>query len=456
MNSHHIYALALLLSLSWPALAAKQADTSAVSNNADTAPLVLTDAQPEAYRQLLLQIIDNIDQVSLLTGREETRWTLQRIRTRIDVLEPEHLARLIQQAPPLAQLQERLQQSQNLLATTVLRHSDGNDIRGIDFPEPETTVAACSSVESTFAFVLFAEWGVIKEILAALRWVCLDEVAGLNSAEDCTVENVLVNAAELEYLAADACLKEQRDAYLEAILETDENIANYLSDFVDATTSSRASQDTLDDIQSDVSDSLSSLDTLESSLDDDLDSIESDLNEVQDDLDNLGSELNTLTAVADDIQFRVQENQVDIEDAQTRAADAQATAEEIRSDTQTIISDLSDLQSAVDSLDSDVSGALTQATKAALVAALADPRVRVIRFMLPESVGGELEGSREIVVQTLLAFDQVGAKTTTARDLLSQGDLAYNQQNYLVAYQFFAQAYQALLGAAPSQPGIFR
>lgn len=449
-----LMALMSPLTLAQKAISDTNTNVSHPNNLSAVAQQSLADA--EAYREVLLEILDMLDQVSLFTGREDARVTVMQLHERIIQLDAARLQRVVEQAPPLSVLQERLMQSRNLLRVAVARDTTGNDTRTIDFPEPETTVAACSLVESTFAFILFSEWGVIREILAALRWVCLDEVAGLNSAESCTVENILNTAAELEYFAAEACLQEQRDAYLEAILETDENIADHLSEFVDATTSSRASQDSIDDVQSDVTTNQGLLDDVQSSLETDFSSIENDLNSVLDDLDTLAGDVTLLASVTDDIQFRAQENQVDIEDAQTRAADARETAEEIRTDTQSIITAVSVLQSSLDNMDNELSAVLAQTNKAALVAALANPDSRIIRFMLPQSAGGELETARELVIQAILAFADVGAKTTTAHVLLTQGDNAYNQQDYFVAYSFFAQSYQALLGATPNKPGVLR
>lgn len=413
------------------------------------------DSGPEAYRQVILQSLDILDQATLLNGNEIDRSALQQLYSRIQLMDAPSLELLAANGPPLSVLQARQQQSMELLQVAMAEQQNGAATRTIEFPTPQTSISLCETVTSTGTFVVFDIWAVIREILSATRWVCVQELAGFNAAEDCTVESVLDKFYEFEYLALDACLAEQRDAYLDTILETDENIADHLSDFVDATVSSLGSQDSVDDVQSDVTSNLSLLDDLDTSLSADLSSIEDDLGDVLDDLDTLSTDAISLASLASDIQFRVQENQVDVEDAQTSAAAAQSTAEEIRTDTQSIISDLTDLQSNVDSLQDAISATLAQSFKAAMVAVLANPDGGVIRYQLPASSGGELENIRELVIQTISAFDSLGIKVTGAQALLSQGDAAYNQQEYLTAYDFFAQAYQSLTdsGMATARTG---
>ncbi len=409
-----------------------------------------TTNSSQDYLQLLLDIIDVAEQATVSMGDISQQQSLQNLYFDIQQMDQNALQLLADHAPPLTILRTRLTAAESLLATV-----QTSNTRQIEFPEPETTISQCDNVTSTSALVTLGTVFVAEEIITALTWPCLQTVLGENDASACTAFEVVTEALKATYQVTEACLQEQRDAYLDTILDTEENIADHLNDFVDATTSSRASQDSMDDLQSDITTTLTSLDDLETSLNSDLSTVEEELDEVLDELSELLADAISLASVAADIQFRVQENQVDVEDAQTRAADAQETAEEIRTDTQSIISSVSTLQTSLSELESSVSSTLEQAGKAALVAALANPESQIIRFQLPESSGGELEKVRELVIAAILAFDSLGAKTTDATNLLAQGDQAYNQQSYLTAYNFFAQAYRALTNVMGStKPGV--
>ncbi len=445
MTIKRLYPAALLLFtvlLSCTALAQKPTNTT-TSGRAGNSPPVPAQ-QSEGYRELLLRSLQTLEQATLMSGNLATLEEIQSLQIEVQLIDAQTLELMAASAPPLELLQDRLTRAEELMEIAIAETQSGGNTRTIEFPDPEPSVAACSLVNATGTFAIFDVWSVVREILAATRWVCIQEIAGFNSAEDCTVESVLENFYKFSYLAATSCLEEQRDAYLEAILETDENIADHLSDFVDATTSSRASQDSVDDVQTDVTTNIGLLDNLETSLSSDLTSIEDELSTVLADLDDLADDATDLASITDDIQFRVQENQVDVEDAQTRAADAQETAEEIRTDTQSIISSLTDLQTSLDSIELQLTGSLMQSSKAALVVALADPESQVVRFQLPQSAGGELELAREVVIATITAYGNLGANTDTALSILADGDVAYNQQDYLTAYRLFALAYQSL------------
>lgn len=395
-------------------------------------------ADPEAYRQVLLDIVDVADSVTAQMQLSSYRNSLAKLVTDIDLLTTAQLEFITQYAPPAALLQNRIDTVQRALA------EDGVSVRQIEFPEPETTIAACESISSTEGFDSLVSFYTAREILVALTFPCLESVAGENDATACTAFKVIDAALEAVNKGVQSCLQEQRDAYLDAILETEENIADHLESFVDATTSSRATQDSVDDMQSDVTSGLGLLTTLRSDLDTDLLTLEDDMDDVIDDLDNLISDAIDLASIASDIQFRVQENQVDIEDAQTRAADAQETAEEIRTDTQSIISAIETLQTDFDGFTATLSSGLEGSRQAALIAALANENTRIVRFQLPNAVGGELEQIRELVIQTLTAFNSIGLDTKASSILLTQGDIAYNQGQYLDAYRFFAEAYRTL------------
>lgn len=414
----------------------------------------------DAYRVLLLELLDSMQGHSESFGEQTLRsqqW--QRLQEQLLLLPEEDLAIMLQRAPAVSDLRLRYEHLRRMRAAAGqergLAPIPPSGVRTIDFPEPETSVAACESVSASVGLGLLIEVFTIKEILTAATWECLETVLGENDASACTLANIINETAEAEYRAAEACLTEQRDSYLDAILETEENIADHLSDFVDATTSSRASQSSLDDAQDDLNTAVDDLGTLQSTLESDLISIESDLDESLDDLTALASDLNSLAAMAADIQFRAQVNQVDIEDADERAADVQESTVEIRDDTQQAISDLTTFQSQLDTLNTINDDGLAQQQRSALVAALADSTLQIIRFQLPASTGGALEESREVVSQTIQAFALIGNDISTAQSLFDQGDQAFNSQDYLGAYRFYAQAYQSLTSSGRFKDQIF-
>ena len=413
----------------------------------------------EAYRDLLLEIVELADAATAQMQLQGFRTSIATAATDIQMLDNEQLEFLTQFAPPPELLRSRLESNQQLIkassGTGAGKGTSGT--RQIAFPEPETTIAACENVSSSEGFESLLTFYTARELLVALTFPCLESVAGENDASACTAFKVVDAALEAANKGVQACLQEQRDAYLDTILDTEENIADHLESFVDATTSSRATQDSVDDVQTDITTGLGLLDTLQSDLDSDLLSLESDMDTVINDLDALITDAVSLAATTSDIQFRVQENQVDIEDAQTRAADAEATAEEIRTDTQSIISAIETLQNDLDGYTSTLSTGLAETQRAALIGALADENTHIVRFLLPGSAGGELEQIRELVIQTITAFSNLGIDTSNSSKLLIQGDAAYNQGQYINAYNLFAQAYRTLTASnGASKPGTRR
>ncbi len=443
---HHSIALLLILLLAPIANAQKSTAEAPASPVTSPTPAPMQQNDGEAVRALLIRSLLAMETAMQVTDNMQGLAEIQNLQLDVQLMDTPTLEMLAAGAPPLASLEERLIRAEAELDDALADMQFGHQTRNIEFPEPELTISQCSLINATTTFAAFSVWSIVREVLSVTRWVCIQEIGGFNASESCKVESVLNDAFKFIYLGAVACLEEQRDAYLEALLETQENIADHLSDFVDATSSSRASQDSVDDVQTTVSSNISSLSDLDTSLSTDLTSIENDLQNALDELDELMADANDLISVSSDIQLRVQENQIDVEDAQTRADDAQETAGEIRTDTQSIISSLTDLQTSLDSLQTELTGSLGQASKALLVAALADSDSHIVRFMLPQSAGGELEAAREIVIAAITAYQGLGANTNTALSLLADGDVAYNQQDYLTAYRLFAMSYQSLTG----------
>lgn len=377
---------------------------------------------------------------------------LSRVAQDLQSYSDDQLAWMAQNLPALPIWQQQLgllrQQLDLIEQTQTQAAPESVGTREIEFPDPETTISECANVSATEAVTLLGTVFTVREILTALTWPCLETVLGENDATACTAVNLIKALAVATYQGSEACLLEQRDAVLEALLETQENVADHLSTYVDATTSSRASQDSLDDVQDDITTALSDVDELDTTVVDDFISIEIDLDDAFTDLDSIASDVVSLNAVLNDIQFRAQENQAQIELADDSAADAQETADEIRTDTQSIISALSTFQTDFNSISNDTDTSLDNQERAALEAALADSSLNIIRYQIPATAGGALESSREIVTQAIATYAALGAKVGNAQSLFTQGDVAYNQQNFLTAYDFYRQAYQNLTSTA--------
>ncbi len=437
-----------------------------------TAPTLVSGNSVEEFQQLLLTLAETLELSAQYSGSIEQLQVIDQLIGQVMLMDISQLELLIQNLPPLADLQTRavaaqqaleisIAQAQSVPTAPAIRSSGSGEI---EFPNPETLLVIpgtsaqpCQNIPAELGFSLITAWGIVSEVLAAMKWSCVQTILGENAAELCAPTNIATDLARFAYLGVQFCLKEQRDAYLDAILDTEGNIANYLNDFFDVTVASRASQDSVDMLQQDIDDVNNSLANLQSDLSADFSTTESALDTTLADLNSLTLDLDNLAAITDDIQFRSQVNQVDIEDAQLRAADVQEAAAEIRDDTQSLIALISTLQVSQDDINDDIGAGLDRQTQTALSDALANPDSNVIRFKAPASLGGELEATREVVIQAIIAFGNIGAKTTTAQALLVQGDQAYNQQDYLLAYNLFAQAYQSLTAnVAPAKPGFER
>lgn len=428
-------------------------NTNKVSTSAQNIDTLASINSGEDLRTLLLEFIQQMAQQARARDDQDAMSFIHGLHEQVQLLSATTLDRIAAQAPSKEVLQQRLQQTQ-LAADTAPGKFQAGTIETlnidtpapsiIEFPEPRTTIPTCAAVTSTSALATFTSWSVVRDILAGAKWECLETIFGENSSTACTAVNVTMTAFEFAYKGEEACLGEQRDANLTAVLETQVNIAGHLSEFIDATTSSRASQQSLDGVQQNTNQGLAQLDRLQASLSNDLSSTELDLTNTLSDIERLASELTNLSALADDILFRLQENQVDIEDAQVRVADIQQQSEEIRTDTQFLIGSLNTLQAGLTQLDQSVQRNFDQQTRNNISFALAASDRSVIRFQLPAAVGGELEKVREVVVAALTAIERVGSNTAAARTLLSRGEEAYNDANYFMAYDLFAQAYRSL------------
>ncbi|GAB4199063.1 MAG: hypothetical protein Tsb002_34330 [Wenzhouxiangellaceae bacterium] len=402
------------------------------------------DEPGAALRLYLLDVLAFLDRVAPVNEADQEDQIRQWFSRYLTALDPHTLDQLAAISPPLNTMQQRLDLAQQQYELALLL-DDQRDADPIVFPTPQPTVAACAGVRSTQALATFSTWGVVREAIAAAKWECLQTVLGENSATACTPLNILSTSLEFAFRGEEACLTEQRDATAVALFQTQKNIANYLNGQLDQPLSSRANGEDFAQLASDINQAQQLLSTLQSTLNSDFSSAELQLSSVNQDLQSLAQSVGALTAALNDIRFRIQETQVDIEDAQQRAAQAQALSGEIRGDTQQLRTRLLTLHAALNNLGATVDARLSGLRRTAYGESLANPQARVFRYQLPLALGGELERSRDVLIESIIAFDQLGAKTSAAEALLMQGDAAYNQQNYLQAYQLFAQGYRALV-----------
>ena len=113
-------------------------------------------------------------------------------------------------------------------------------------------------------------------------------------------------------------------------------------------------------------------------------------------------------------------------------------------------------KNAADAVVDEFNERFNQLERDRIAAALAQAGVFVADYTMPASSGGQLETAREVVIQAINDLSSLGlANTVVAQNLLTQGDVQYNSQNYLQAYGLYAQAYQAL-GSASQNIGTRR
>lgn len=398
----------------------------------------------QEYRQTLFGFINLLEQVNELNGFTVNQPALELAIDELAQLSDDDVQNLLADALPLDELQRLLSDAQS--EVNEFQALSVPAIRTIDIPDVDVSPSFCSNTTAAAYFAALSVEKVIKAIFSALKFECLQTVLGENGALLCLAAAIEVIIAEEATELGQFCRDEIRAGKGEAILDLDRNIGAHLNEFIDDTTSSsRATQDSLDDVQADVTTAISNIDVIQSDLDTGFSTIDNDLSTASSDLSILATDLTDIISIADDIQFRVQENQVNIEDVQTRTADLQESTDEIRTDTQSIISTVSDLQASTDGLLDGLRADFNQINQDIIAAALSNPDVVVAEYALPLTSGGQLETAREIVIQAIISLQALGlGNTDAALALVNQGDVAYNLQDYVEAYNLFAQAYQSL------------
>lgn len=314
----------------------------------------------------------------------------------------------------------------------------------IQFPEPDIP-PACEAITPELGLDLFVVAAELRDILAAAKWLCLESVAGNNAAAACIAANIAKVLAEFAFEGSELCLAIQRSAVQKAVLKTEGNVAEHLNDFVDAKVSSRASQSSLDELQTDVTQELDDLNSLATSLATDISDLGADLTDTQNSISSLLSATIDMTTVSQNIRLKTLVTHAEVGEADDLAADAQQTLATIRNHAQQIAASVHKLQGSINGLNTAAGTRIERELEASLGRAMADPNFNIIRYKLPASMGGELERSREVLVRVMLAFDGIGEDTTMAARYLDMGDDQFNAGRYLSAYGDYSLAYRMLV-----------
>jgi hypothetical protein len=397
------------------------------------------------YRAVLLAGLQLSDDAARIEGRGVVDG-YDPLRGLIAGASPDFFDAVRAHLPPIDDLESRIRRAQVLLEQHEAAVAPAPATRAIALPEPSPH-APCGDTSPYQTEVTLTAWGVAAEILAASKWACLESVAGENGAEGCTILSIGTAIARASFEVNTACLEAQRDAVLDAILETQNNIADFMNDRIDATVTSRASQVSIDALQIELDDLGTRLVALRDAQDRNDAALTQALSVVIERVVALTSRLDRVSALTRDVQFRTQIVQADVEDAQDNLADAQAEASRIAADGRQLRVALATIQATLAGAQGVLTDTTTRARDRRLAAALADPGRAVIRFRVPVASGGELERSREVVIRAIAGYESLGADVTAARALLATADGAYNQGRALDAYDGFSRAYRLLLDA---------
>jgi len=331
--------------------------------------------------------------------------------------------------------------------STIVTRSEGSAETGtIDIPTPETDIGFCISVTGLVVGIAQATYQTLNAVISAAEYTCLQQVAAESASIACTVLEIAAVSAEFVYREGDFCRDETRAAKGEAILQLDRNVGAFFNDAINQNImSSRATQNSVDIVTTDTLIASGEITDIQDIVDSNFITINNDLNLTLAQLANLSNSLTDLISESGDIRFRSEVNQVNIEDIQTRTADLQESGDDIRQDTQNLITASDALQTSINNLSNAVTTEFAQINRDEIARALTNPDYIVPAYVTPAAQGGQLEQAREVVIEAIQLINNISpGNTREALNLLIQGDMAYNNQNYLSAYTLFAQAYQAI------------
>ncbi len=415
-------------------------------------------AQPAAeYREALLELNGLAEQLHSTVGLNRDTAYIDKAMELIIEMPDEQVLQLHNNGMPLATLesmlataQAKLSQFQSMTANqpiiSVFNSASESETGTIDIPVPETAIGFCIDVPGVAVGIAQATYKTLSAVLEAAKFTCLQQVATESVSLACTVLEIAAVTAEFAYREGDFCRDETRASKGEAVLQLDRNIGAFFNQAIDQNTiSSRATQDSVDQVIMDTMTASDEVTDIQGDVDSNFITIGIDLDMALADLNSLSEGLTELIAEAGDIQFRTQVNQVNIEDIQARTADLQESGDEIHQDTQSLIAATSALQVSAGELSDAIADGFNQVNRDEIARALANPNHAVPDYIAPATEGGQLEQAREVLIEAIALIDSISpGNTGMAQMLLIQGDQAYNNQDYLSAYSLFAQAYQAL------------
>lgn len=452
-----ISALSLIACLPLGSFASESATVQSLKHSSER---VADSAQ--VYRLALAQLLDELElnrlqrqslDPVLQSGLNQMRDSLGQLTdSQLALLQSGHVAleRIVQAADRLRTQREQDQSAQTTASASATRDavqsttaSTKAGIDPIEFPEPDP-ISACSNTTPARAYNELIAFSTLEEVLAGAKWLCEQLEVGENGAAACTSIGVAAVVTGGSFEFDEFCLSNMRSANGSALLQTQRNIGSYLNNLVDATTTSRASQDSLDALQLDITSANQQLLQLHNVLSQAFSRYEDDLGLAVSTISTLVQRNDGLLTQIRDLQQRLRATQVDVEDTQLRLADLQQDHEEIRTDTQSLIAQLNRLDQSLSSYEAELSQRITQAQRDDIARVLSNPNLTVMRYLLPQSRSGALEEVREVLIRAILSAEALGIKTTSARNLLTQADQAYAQQSYVNAYNLFAQSYQSL------------
>ncbi len=385
-------------------------------------------------RELLLDLVEFSEAIDRLYGRDaDTRHGALRSKINAQALAGQSLPIDTQTHDALrARLQRLLAEAADLQV-----QSENKTVEfPIAVPVPECTHVDPRDVEVALGGKLVAE-----EVIAYAKWLCHETVFGENNALACETPEILAHIITATFEFGHFCLGNRGEANIDATLETVRSVGEHLNENVDETITSRASQESLDDLQDSVDDAQDSLDEANQSLD--------HLNDQTDtaliDLDQANTSLSTLLAQAESLLQRTQINQIEIENIELISSDVQQRAEEIRDDTQALIAGLNSLRGELLSLDLNTQQKIDAESRFQIEFMLSRVADKApLAYQLPIAEGGVLESVREIVAGKIGTLSALGGDVTAAAQALSSGDGHYNNGQYKSAYSAYSQAYQLL------------
>ncbi len=391
----------------------------------------------EDLRQLLLDKLDLTDMVSESMGQSKSNPQLSDLRNKIENMSIEEIGLLTRHMD-----YQQLRLTTDDLLTTAYKNKDINTSnKVIDFFKPDPSFG-CDNVDPGDVILALANKFVSAEIVSAAKWACLETVFGENAAATCIAFQVIAFVDKGLFEVGEHCLKDQNSAVNTAMFSTVDSIGTNLNDFVDATISSRATEESAQNVED-------SVDSANSNMGDYFPVLDSNLTTALVNLDFANDQINNIHSQADSLLFRVQVDQIEIETIEVTTSDIQQRAEEIRDDTQSLILNMKTLLTSMTGLNKQSESMVDDIISEQIEFVLARPTTKApLSFQIPASHGGQLEQVRELIITQLNSVAVFGADVSKVQASIRTGDDYYNSGQFKNAYTNYSTAYQTLLGVS--------